>query len=42
MQFLQFTFQDFWHFVGVLILLTTVLGSIFGEGINFIKITRNK
>jgi hypothetical protein len=24
MQFLEFTFQSFWHFVGVLILIATI------------------
>lgn len=28
MQFLDFTFSDFWHFIGVLILIATIFGNI--------------
>lgn len=28
MEFLNFTFDSFWHFIGVLTLLTTVVGAL--------------
>ena len=30
MTILQFIFQDFWHFVGVLMLLTVIFGGLGG------------
>ena len=40
--FLEFTFQGFWHFIGVFLLLSVVCNGIFGMFRSKVVIYKNK